>query len=180
MHKTGSGSLRARTSANFELYSVSRRVLRLLRPIFGAPEHTCDNTNNPFTSWQAYICNARHYMCVINQLTTHHAAMLAVTSRDPIQLTNENKCLVLEVLYHDDGLIEDHVVVLKLPTVVGGVHDLPLLFPLPQTSRQCLAVQSAKGLTPGGHEGRCSKCTIKSLWSEHLTTILSFAHTFTV
>ena len=62
-------------------------------------------------------------------------------------LTNEDKCFVLEILDHDDRLVEDHVVILKLSTVVWGVHDPSFRFFLAQTASKCLPIQSVIGFT---------------------------------
>lgn len=48
-------------------------------------------------------------------------------------LTNQNECLVAEILHHGNRLVQDQVIALELGTVMRGVHHLPLGPPLAHT-----------------------------------------------
>lgn len=62
--------------------------------------------------------------------------------------TYEHQCPVLEILHLHHRLIQHHIIVLKLPTVMRRVHDLALGSPLPKTSH--LPICTVVCLPPGG------------------------------
>lgn len=81
------------------------------------------------------------YMLNLSLCATDH-----ITQQQP---TNEDEGAILEVFLQYHWLVEHNIVGLKLPTVVGGVHDLPLLFPLAQTADKATAIVSLEPFPPG-------------------------------